>query len=81
MRTILPLCAAVALLTCAACEIDDSAGYVPDPPSLPVKGAVWQRNHGLYVLELDHGWIVQGYRSNGGGMAFVPKPEATHGLD
>jgi hypothetical protein len=64
------------LLTSDPSEPDESAGYIPGPPPLPVKGEGWiyQRGFGLWALELDHGWIVRINNDQRAGMTFVPRP-------
>jgi hypothetical protein len=51
-----------------------SANPVTDAEGLPLRNPHWFRQSGLRVLELQHGWIVQG-NDQGVGLTFIPRPQ------
>jgi hypothetical protein len=48
---------------------------VEDAEGLPLRNARWFNQAGLRVLEMEHGWLVQGRYKRGSGLTFVPRPQ------
>jgi hypothetical protein len=57
-------------LTIIRDEPDTCFANTEEISMLPVKNPKWVSQHGLFALELQHGWIVKFDK----GMTFVPKP-------